>query len=29
MYDSETGQRLFAYRPDGSEWRDWMILLPQ
>lgn len=29
MYDPATGQRLFAYRPDGSEWRDWMILLPE
>lgn len=29
MYDPATGQRLFAYRPDGSEWIDWMILLPQ
>lgn len=28
MYDPATGQRLFAYRPDGSEWRDWVILLP-
>lgn len=29
MYDPTTGQRLFAYRADGSEWRDWMILLPE
>ena len=29
MYDPATGQRLFAYRPDGSEWRDWTILLPE
>jgi 4-amino-4-deoxy-L-arabinose transferase-like glycosyltransferase len=29
MYDPTTGQRLFAYRPDGSEWRDWMALLPE
>ncbi len=29
MYDPATGQRLFAYRPDGSEWRDWMALLPE
>lgn len=29
MYDPQTGQRLFAYRPDGSEWRDWMVVLPQ
>lgn len=28
MYDPATGQRLFAYHPDGSEWRDWAILLP-
>mgnify|MGYP001266302525 CR=1 FL=1 len=28
MYDPATGQRLFAYHPDGSEWRDWMALLP-
>jgi 4-amino-4-deoxy-L-arabinose transferase-like glycosyltransferase len=28
LYDPATGQRLFAYGPDGSEWRDWMVLLP-
>lgn len=28
MYDPASGQRLAAYRPDGSEWRDWAILLP-
>jgi hypothetical protein len=27
MYDPATQQRLFAYRPDGSEWRDWMVLI--
>lgn len=29
MYDPASGQRLFAYRSDGSEWRDWTILLPE
>ena len=27
MYDAASGQRLFAYKPDGSEWRDWVIVL--
>lgn len=27
MYDPLTGQRLFAYDPDGNELRDWMIVL--
>ena len=27
MYDPVSGQRLFAYKPDGSEWRDWVIAL--
>ncbi len=27
MYDAVSGQRLFAYKPDGTEWRDWVIVL--
>ena len=27
MYDAVSGQRLFAYKPDGSEWLDWVIVL--
>ena len=27
MYDATNGQRLFAYKPGGSEWRDRVIVL--
>lgn len=27
MYDASNGQRIPAYKPDGEEWRDWMIVI--